>query len=342
MRGHMRKAVHVRAIANSLHLGAHRACGVLRQIRLAHGERLLMHPHHLRAELLHRMRQLIRPHQHVAAAQINLVFQLHRNRHRIHRRLQVAVKRHNRLHPRLLPRRQRDHSIALMQHTARNLSAKSAKISIRPQHQLHRKPQRRATHAHRHRNSLQILQQRRPRIPRHIRAGLHHVVPGERADRNHLHALQPKMRGKRKELLADRVVLRLVVANQVHLVHRSHYMRNAQQRCNKRMPPRLREHALRAVDQHNRHISRRRARCHIARVLLMSRRIRDDELALGRRKIPVRHINRDALLAFSAKAIRQQRKINRPSSAVDAALLNGSELVLIHRFGVMQQPPDQG
>jgi hypothetical protein len=41
-------------------------------------------------------------------------------------------------------------------------------------------------------------------------------------------------------------------------------------------------------------------------------RIRDDELAPRRGKIAISNIDRDALFAFGAQSIRQQRKINLP------------------------------
>jgi hypothetical protein len=43
-------------------------------------------------------------------------------------------------------------------------------------------------------------------------------------------------------------------------------------------------------------------------------RIRDDELAAGRREITVRDINRDALLALGAKAIREVGEVDLSSA----------------------------
>ena len=113
------------------------------------------------------------------------------------------------------------------------------------------------------------------------------------------------------------------------------------------MPARLRQQAsllqigLR-IDQHNGDIRRRSAGRHVARVLLMPRRVGNDELPLRGRKIAVRHIDGDALLALGLQSIGQQRKIDMAARGpVHAALLHRRKLVLVDALGVVQQPSDQ-
>ena len=76
------------------------------------------------------------------------------------------------------------------------------------------------------------------------------------------------------------------------------------------MPPRLRQHALARIDQDHREIGGRRAGHHVARILLVARRIGDDELALLGREEAIGDVDRDALLALGGEAVDQQREID--------------------------------
>jgi len=112
------------------------------------------------------------------------------------------------------------------------------------------------------------------------------------------------------EIRLDGAEARLIVADQIHFVHRYQDMAHPQQRSDVRVPPRLDQHSLAGVDQHYRRVGRRGARRHVARVLLVPRRVRDDELASRRGKIPIGNIDGDALLALGAKPVGQQREID--------------------------------
>ena len=103
----------------------------------------------------------------------------------------------------------------------------------------------------------------------------------------------------------------LAVVDEVHLVHGNDYVRNRKQRSDERMPPRLRQHAFARIDQHDGKLRGGRAGRHVARVLLMPGRVGDDELALRRREVPIRDIDRDSLLAFGLQAVGEQREVDR-------------------------------
>src|SRR5438128_1385009 len=75
------------------------------------------------------------------------------------------------------------------------------------------------------------------------------------------------------------------------------------------MATRLRQQALAGIDEQHCCLSGRRSGDHIARELLMTRRVRDNKVAPRSSKIAVRHIDRDALLALSLETIQQQGKI---------------------------------
>ena len=76
------------------------------------------------------------------------------------------------------------------------------------------------------------------------------------------------------------------------------------------MAPRLRQHALARIDQHDGEVGGRGAGRHVARVLLMAGRVGDDELALRRREEAIGDIDGDALLALGLQPVDQQREID--------------------------------
>ena len=107
-----------------------------------------------------------------------------------------------------------------------------------------------------------------------------------------------------------RVEDRLVEADQVDLVDRQHDVADAEQRGDDRMAPRLRQHALARIDQHDGEIGGRGAGRHVAGVLLVAGRVGDDERALRRGEEAVGDVDGDALLALGLEAVDQQREID--------------------------------
>ena len=102
----------------------------------------------------------------------------------------------------------------------------------------------------------------------------------------------------------------LVEVDEIDLVDRQHDMADAEQRDDDRMAVRLRQQALARVDQHDREIGVGGAGRHVAGVLLMARRVGDDERALVGGEIAIGDIDRDALLALGLEAVDQQREVD--------------------------------
>ena len=92
-------------------------------------------------------------------------------------------------------------------------------------------------------------------------------------------------------------------------------MRHAEQMRQIGVALRLRQHALARIDQHDRQIGRTRARDHVARVLLVSRRVGNDELALRCGEIAVGNVDGDALLALGKQTVGQKRKVDAALAA---------------------------
>ncbi len=143
---------------------------------------------------------------------------------------------------------------------------------------------------------------------------MHDVVAAQRGDRHVAHIAQAQLGGERIVGGADLVEARFAVVGQVHLVDGHDHMLQFQQLDDGRMPLGLGQqlglavdgrHA-RDVDQDDGSVRGRSARHHVARVLLVARRISDDELAARGREIAVRHVDRDALLALGLQAVGQQ------------------------------------
>ncbi len=109
----------------------------------------------------------------------------------------------------------------------------------------------------------------------------------------------------------------------IHLVHAHHEVLDAQQGSNEAVPVRLFHHAVAGVDEDDGEVGGGSSRDHVARVLHVARCIGDDELAFGRGKIAVRHIDGDALLAFGTQSIGQQTEVSRFKALLFAGRLNG-------------------
>ena len=79
---------------------------------------------------------------------------------------------------------------------------------------------------------------------------------------------------------------------------------------------------------------------HIAGVLLVTRRIANDELARRRGEVAVGHVDGNALLALGRQPIGEQGQVD--FIPVFAASGHVGQLVLHHRFAVHQQTANQG
>ena len=124
-------------------------------------------------------------------------------------------------------------------------------------------------------------------------------------------------------VVGDRFEHALVVADEVHLVHREHHVPQPEQRRDVGVPARLHQQALARIDEHDREFRGRCARRHVARVLLVPRAVGDDVLALFGIEEAVRDVDGDALLAFGGQAVHQQRVVDLRALRAMAAAVGG-------------------
>jgi hypothetical protein len=124
-------------------------------------------------------------------------------------------------------------------------------------------------------------------------------------------------------------------------------VRHAQQLRKQGVAARLRQELQRLpgevelgrIDEDDRGVAARRRGDHVARVLLVARRIGDDELALRGREVAIGDVDRDALLALGLEAVGEKREVDRLVAA--GARFERVELVGEDRAAVEQQPADQ-
>ncbi len=135
----------------------------------------------------------------------------------------------------------------------------------------------------------------------------------------------------------------LVEADEVHLVDGDDDVPDAEQRDDVGVAAGLHLHAARGVDQDDGEVRGRGARRHVPRVLLVSRAVGDDVLALVGVEVPVGDVDRDALLPLGLESVDEEREVHLVAGRAPLAAVagHGRELVLEDLLRVVQHPPDQ-
>ena len=108
----------------------------------------------------------------------------------------------------------------------------------------------------------------------------------------------------------------LRIADKVHLDGEDE-IADAHERADAGMAARLRQDALLRVDEDDGEVGKRGATGHVARVLLVARRVGTDEAAVVRREVTVGDIDRDALLALREQPVQEQRVVDGAAAAAD-------------------------
>ena len=157
---------------------------------------------------------------------------------------------------------------------------------------------------------LEHIQQSTPIVPGHASGRVHYIISRQGTDGNEPDVLHAETGSHAEVLLPDLCIPGFRKIDQVHLVDGNDHVSDAQHGGDDRMPACLLEHTLTCIDQNDDGISMTGSGDHVPGVLDMPRCIRDDELADGRRKITVGHVNGDALLALCPKSIGEQCQID--------------------------------
>ena len=168
---------------------------------------------------------------------------------------------------------------------------------------------------------LEIVEQRRPGVPGHRRRAVGDIVAGQRRDRNDGGLGEGEALGHGAKLGRDLPVARFRPADFVHLVDREHDALDADEIADRGVAAGLALDAVAGIDQQDGDIGVGRAGRHVARVLLVPRRVDDDEAAPGRLEIAPGDVDGDALLALGLEPVEQEAEID--ALAVDAATMRG-------------------
>ena len=169
------------------------------------------------------------------------------------------------------------HPVAGAQRAGGDGAAIAAKPVVRAVDVLHRHAEWLCRRFRRGRRRFQRFQQCRAAVPRHVRTRAGHVVAVPRDDRNGGHGQRAELGAQRGEVGHDVVEHRLVVADQVHLVDRQDQLADAQQRSDGGVAAGLHQQPLACIHQQYREIRGRGAGNHVAGVLMVPRRIGQDE-----------------------------------------------------------------
>jgi hypothetical protein len=149
-----------------------------------------------------------------------------------------------------------------------------------------------------------------------VLGGRDHVVPVQRGHRDRRNLRQPERAGPGSELPGHLVERAAVPRHQVHLVDDEHHVRHPQQSRDGGVAAALLGHAVPDVHEHDGDVGGRRAGDHVPRVLDVAGGVGEHERPARRREVPVRDVDRDALLALGAQAVREQRPAEQGRFAV--------------------------
>ena len=335
--------VDVHAIPN----GRDRAGGELREVlenvAAADSHRLLGHPDDHRVKLRVHVWPVFHVHEHVAATDVDLVFQNNRTRQRREQLGALAVGIEDRLDAISLPARQSQYFVAGTNHARRQGPHIPTECAVGAADVLHGESQVNQVAVGTDLDGFQKVHQRPALIPFHIVGAFDDIVALERTDGNVGHVGDFQLGQKRGELLADFAEDRLVIIDDVHLVDRDDEVADAQQRRDARVALRLDQHALCRVDENNHQVRGARTGGGIAGVLLVARGVGDDEFSTRGREVTVSDVDGNALLALGLQAIGHQRQVEVLAGRTCplGIVLDRLKLILINALRLKQQPADQ-
>ena len=286
------------------------------------------------------------PGDHVAARHVDVVLEPDGDRHRRVGLVELPVEQVDALDPRGHAAGQHDHLVARLEYAAGHQTAVAAVVvvlvGLRADDVLDREADVDQVTVGGHVDVLEVVQERRAFVPRHVLGAMHHVVALKRRDGDDLEVGDVQLGRELRELLVDLLVDLLGEVDEVHLVDAEHQVGDSQQREDDRVPAGLLGETLARVDEDQAEVGGGGTGDHVAGVLNVARGVGDDELAVGGGEVAVGHVDGDALLALGAQAVGQQGQIGVVVTPGHAGCLDGLELVGEDRLRVEQQSTDQG
>ena len=317
---------------------------MLQEVLPAGGHRLVGHPDDHGVDVVGAKRLLSFGHEDVAAADIDLIGEREgdgaaRSGHR-----EIAVHRDDAVDGRRDARWQADHLVTGPDDARCDGASKAPEVEIGPGDHLNRQAEGLEVDPGLDIDRLKMLHHRRPVEPRQV-VTLFDDVVAEQSRHGQEHRVDQVERLREFEvLLANFVEALLAPIDEIHLVDRDGDVANPEEVGDVAVPFGLGDDPMARVDQDDRKLTGRRAGDHVACVLLVARRVGDDELSLRRGEVSIGDVDRDALLPLGLEAVGEQRKVD----LITGAALGGGvgvetrELIFVDHVRVVQKAADQG
>ena len=258
--------------------------------------------------------------------------------------VQVAIHGDDRLDRAGLARGERTQFVAGFDRAAGDQAGEAAKIEIGAIDPLHRHAERLGlTGGVADLDGLEVVDQDGTIVPGRVAGSGGDVVAGKAGHGNGREILNSDAVGEFPVIGHDRFELFLIVVDQVHLVDGQDEVLDAELVTQEAVTPGLDQHALARIDQDNRAIGGRGARHHVARILLVSRAVGDDELAFLGREKAIGDVDRDTLFALGGKPVDEQGEVDILTLRAHAfaVVLERGELVLEDHLRIVEQAADQ-
>ena len=339
------EGVDVDGVVEAAHRGGRRRGGEARHVATAGNQRPVGHPEDVGGHGLLGRDRVGRPDEDIAARDIDLVGKGQGDRLAGFGAGDFAVGTPDRLDGGGAAAGHDGDRVAGGNAPADDGAGKAAEVEIGTVDPLHRQAERRRAGVEGLRRCrLQALQQRLAVIPGHVRRRGGDVVAILGRQRHIGDVGEAELRQDRLVVAPDRLVAFLAEVDEVHLVDGDHDALDADERGDEGVPPRLRQDALARIDEDDGELGLRGAGRHVAGVLLVARRVGDDEGAVAGREIAIGDIDGDALLALGRQAVDQQREVEILAGRAELAgiTLQRVHLVVEDRIGLEEQAADQG
>ncbi len=182
-----------------------------------------------------------------------------------------------------------------------------------------------------------------PTIPRHASAQSGNVVAIARDNGDERNVRHAQFFRKLKILGGDFRKYFFREVDEVHFVHGKHDVLDAELKHNVAMPSRLRQDSLARIDQQDRKLGCGRAARHVARVLLVARRVGHNERPSRGREVAIGDIDGDALLALGLEPVHEKRQVDAARCAKTLTiLLNSPELIVRDKIAIVKETADEG
>ena len=155
-------------------------------------------------------------------------------------------------------------------------------------------------------NIFQVCQECLTVIPFDVVGFCRNIVAFCRRNRNNLDISKAEFFGKFLDLCFDLVESLFAVIHKVHFVDGKYKIFDSHQLTDSCVASCLYEHALFCVDQNDCKVGKGSSYCHVSCVFFMSRCVRNDEASFLCRKVTVRNVDRDSLLALCHQSVEKQ------------------------------------